>query len=110
MARASPAVPPLEARSYQRRPRTSVGSPSSSTGNASTGRLSSMWCAVLRNVRPENNATAAMAMRTTTPAPVRGNVWLGARVDPGAAGAATSEPLALRVGGVVALLVVGVVT
>jgi len=69
-----------------------------------------MWCAVLRNVRPENNATAAMAMRTTTPAPVRGSVWLGARVDPSPAGAATSDPFAFRVGGVVALLVVGVVT
>lgn len=69
-----------------------------------------MWCAVLRNVRPENNATAATASRTTTPAPVRGSVWLGARVDAWLAGAASSDPCALRVFGVVvALLVVGVV-
>ncbi len=53
-----------------------------------------MWCAVLRNVRPENRVTAATPSRTTTPAPVRGRVWLGARV--GAAGAAASVPCALR--------------
>ena len=68
-----------------------------------------MWWAVLRSVRPENNATAATASNTTTPAPVRGRVWLGARVEPSLAGAATCVPCALRVVGVVDALVVAVV-
>src|SRR5207248_2247053 len=92
--------------SYQRRPKTSVGS-SSSTGTASTGMLASMWCAVFRSVRPEKRATAATPRRTTTPAPVRGRVWLGARVG-AVAGAADWEPCALR-GAALAVVVVVVV-
>jgi len=54
-----------------------------------------MWWAVLRNVRPENSATAATPISTTTPAPVRGNVWLGWRVVP-VDGAAACVPCDLR--------------
>jgi hypothetical protein len=49
----------------------------------------------LRNVRPEKRATAATPSRTTKPAPVRGKVWLGARVG-AVAGAAAWEPCAVR--------------
>ena len=50
----------------------------------------------LRSWRPEKSATAAMAVSTTTPAPVRGRVPAGWPDERRVAGAADCVPDALR--------------